>query len=73
MTIIDLLDIFNKNDIMQNAMNGKSPDPELMEWIGSDILKLSYIKTKLNEGWSKEKVAKFFGVTVEDIDKFVKL
>lgn len=63
-------EVIEGNDIIQNSFLGKAPDPELMQFLGSDILKLSYIKRAL-EKEPIEKVADFYGVTVEGIKKFV--
>ena len=63
--------LLDDNDIVQGAFRGELPDAELMAFLGSDILMLSYIKLDLANGHPIEKVAKFYGVTVEGIEKFV--
>ena len=64
-------EIVQENDIVQQALHGEGIDSELYEWLGCDILKLSYIKNSLKQGMSIEKVADFYGVTVEGIKKFI--
>lgn len=65
--------LIKDNDIVQQALNTEPIDIELYQWLGADILKLSYMKRDLKEGKSKEDVAQFYGVTVEGIDKFINL